>query len=359
VHEVRACIDRALSPERLIVASERAMAERFTNAPMRDPQAPSAPYERFRMAVETAKEWPAGRTLRVRFQDGEEVMRSKVAEQARRWSEHANVTFEFGNDPEAEIRITFRLPGSWSLLGTDALGLESEEPTMNFGWLHPGSADEDVARVVLHEFGHALSCIHEHQNPEAAIQWDRDAVYAYYAGAPNFWSRADVDKNLFEPYSRDQTQFTRFDPTSIMLYPIPEQFTLGDFSVGLNNDLSETDRSFIGTIYPFVPRPVLNLEVDGPEVEESIGAHLEEDHYEFALDQGGRFVIETQGPTDVHLGLFGPDSRTRLVAEDDDSGVSLNARVEPLLMAGRYFVRVRHTRPTGTGGYRISVRRAE
>src|SRR5688572_29487450 len=83
VDEVRACVDRALSPERLRVVAERAMAERVTNAPMRAPEASSAPYEAFRMAVETAKEWPPGRTLRARFVDGDEVVRSRVAEHAR------------------------------------------------------------------------------------------------------------------------------------------------------------------------------------------------------------------------------------------------------------------------------------
>ena len=359
MEEVRACIDRALSPERLLGAAERAMAERATNAPMHAPQVASTPLERFRMALEAEKEWPAGRTLRVRFLDGEEVVHSNVAAIARQWSDHANITLEFGNDPEAEIRISFRDPGSWSFLGTDALGVEPDQPTMNFGWLRAGTPDDDYSRVVLHEFGHALACIHEHQNPQAAIPWDREAVYRFYAGAPNFWTRDDVDQNLFEPYSRDRTQFTRFDPASIMLYPIPEAHTLGTYSVGLNNELSETDRQFIATIYPFAQRPVVNLEVDGPEVEESIGAHREEDHFEFAVGQAGRYVIETHGPTDVQVGLFGPDSRTRLVAEDDDSGVSLNARIDTLLMAGRYFLRVRHSRPTGTGAYRVAVRTTE
>lgn len=354
--EVRACIERVLPPDRLVDAAERAISERVTNAPMHGMQLAAAPYERFRMALEAAKEWPAGRTVRVRFLDGDKAVQSTVASYARQWSEHANITFEFGSEAEAEIRISFRERGSWSYLGTDAYGVEGHLPTMNFGWLGPNTADEEYSRVVLHEFGHALGCIHEHQNPEVAIPWDREAVYRYYGGPPNNWSRADVELNLFEPYSRDRTQFSRFDPQSIMLYPIPEDHTIGDYAVGFNRELSETDRSFIGTVYPHSQRPITTLEVDGPEVEESIGAHHEEDHFDFTLGEPGHHVIETHGQTDVEMSLFGPDSRTRLVAEDDDSGVSLNARIDTLLMAGRYFIRVRHSRPTGSGAYRIQIR---
>jgi hypothetical protein len=357
--DVRACIDRVLPPDRLLDAADRAMAERASNAPLHAPDLPATAYEHFRLALEAGKEWPPGRTLRVRFLDGEEIIHHKVAGYAHQWSDHANITFEFGNDPEAEIRISFRERGSWSYLGTDAYGIDSHLPTMNYGWLRQDTTEEEYSRVVLHEFGHALGCIHEHQNPDVSIPWDRETVYAYYAGPPNNWSRNDVDRNLFEPYSRDRTQFSRFDPQSVMLYPIPQEHTVGDYSVGFNRELSETDRQFIGTIYPLSQRAVVRLEVDGPAAEGSIGAHRDEDEYEFALSQAGRYVIETHGPTDVQMGLFGPDSRTRLVAEDDDSGESLNARIEALLMAGRYFVRVRHSRPTGTGAYRIQVRTGE
>ena len=48
---------------------------------------------------------------------------------------------------------------------------------MNYGWLTPESAQDEVRRVVLHEFGHALGLIHEHQNPKGGgIEWNRDAV---------------------------------------------------------------------------------------------------------------------------------------------------------------------------------------
>jgi hypothetical protein len=128
--------------------------------------------------------------------------------------------------------------------------LAFDEPTMNFGWFTPATPNDELQRVVLHEFGHALGMIHEHQSPSADIPWDREAVYEYYAGPPNYWSREQVDHNIFARYSHDQTNASLFDPASIMLYPIPPEFTGGKLSVGWNRILSATDRAFIGQLYP-------------------------------------------------------------------------------------------------------------
>ena len=48
----------------------------------------------------------------------------------------------------------------------------------------------------------------------------------------------------------------------------------------------------------------------------------------------------------------------RSIAEDDDSGVETNARITANLVAGDYFVQVRHynTR-SGMGNYSVKVRR--
>ena len=159
---------------------------------------------------------------------------SAVEEHAKRWSDFANITVEFGNDPDAEIRISFEQEGSWSYIGTVALAIDKSEPTMNFGWLEESTPDEEYERVVVHEFGHALFCIHEHQNPVTTIPWDKDAVYAYYMGPPNNWTKDQVDQNLFARYSTDITQYSAFDPKSIMLYPIPNELTIGDYEVGFN-----------------------------------------------------------------------------------------------------------------------------
>ena len=55
--------------------------------------------------------------------------------------------------------------------------------------------------------------------------------------------------------------------------------------------------------------------------------------------------------------LFGPNSPTALLEEDDDSGYGLNPRISARLMAGDYIVQVRHyDRSTGTGKYGITVK---
>ena len=56
--------------------------------------------------------------------------------------------------------------------------------------------------------------------------------------------------------------------------------------------------------------------------------------------------------------LFGPNSPTALIEEDDDSGYGLNPRIAASLMAGDYYVQVRHyDRSSGTGKYSVGVKK--
>ena len=102
---------------------------------------------------------------------------------------------------------------------------------------------------MLHEFGHALGLIHEHQNPGGRIPWNRDVVYDALSGPPNNWSKETIDRNMFQPWDEKETNFTSIDPESIMMYPIPAAWTDGAFTVDLNDTLSETDKQFIASIY--------------------------------------------------------------------------------------------------------------
>jgi hypothetical protein len=347
-----------LEGEQLRKAMELAFEERFENPPIL-PSAllddgPPLPVE---LALFTRTLWKSGRELHVRFLDGVDSTQAKVEQIAHMWEDYANIKFIFDDLPDAEIRIAFTSgAGSWSYLGTDALTIPKDKPTMNYGWLYPNTSMTEYHRVVLHEFGHALGCIHEHQNPSVNIPWNKEAVYRAYGGPPNNWSRQQVDVNLFQKYSADQTQFTEFDKQSIMLYPVQKELTDGVYEVGWNTALSEQDRGFIARMYPKAPKAGLELTIGGPAAQAEIGAHGEEDLYWFKASAPGCYTIETSGRSDVMMGLFGPDDPQVQIALDDDSGPGLNARIQRELQPGEYTLRVRHYRPKGLGKYGISVK---
>jgi len=178
----------------------------------------------------------------------------KVMRFAQQWTtfDTANLTFidQKHVDRGTQIRISFQYSGSWSVIGKSCTNItDPTKPTMNFGWLTPQSSDDEIRRVVLHEFGHAVGLIHEHQNPGGRINWNRQAVIHDLSGPPNNWSLDVIERNMFEPWEKSETNFTELDPRSIMMYPIPKRWTTDGFSVGLNSDLSSTDKRFIHLQY--------------------------------------------------------------------------------------------------------------
>lgn len=206
-----------------------------------------------RAALVKAAKWDSGTIISASFLDGEESVKEKVRTVAKRWTGPgmANLRIIFQDDNDSLIRISFKYRGSWSVIGTKCRNVtDKSKPTMNYGWLRADSTDEEVRRVVLHEFGHALGLIHEHQNPAGGIQWNRDAVVRDLSGPPNNWDSATIEHNMFEPIAKSESNFTSLDPTSIMMYPLPASWTIDGFSVGLNSDLSSKDKTFIRAQYP-------------------------------------------------------------------------------------------------------------
>lgn len=244
---IRCCTDVQIPTSRMVAAAAQAVGENADNAPRlvgvheieRSPLA---------MAIVTSKKWEVGRRIRIAFMDGSPVQRAAVKATAPEWCKYGNFSFEFDCPvAAADARISFRLQGAWCFIGTDALSIPKNQPTMNFGFYDHGT--------ILHEFGHLLGCIHEHQHPDGGIPWNKEVVYKYFAGAPNFWTRDQVDVNLFERYGKDITQFSAYDRASVMHYPVDRRMTTGGFEVGWNKALSETDKNYIATVYPGVYAP--------------------------------------------------------------------------------------------------------
>jgi hypothetical protein len=222
-------------PSGLKVCFDRILPSDLRTAP---PPVPAA-NETARAAFERRKLWTNGMTLRVAFLDGDASQHALVRQFAPTWSTYGSIKFDFANNANPHIRIRFNEnDGAWSYIGRDCETIPHGQPTMNLGWQDEG--------VILHEFGHTVGLIHEHQNPQGGIHWNKEAVYRDLGGPPNNWSKSVVDHNMFATYDRSQVNATEVDKKSIMLYAIPAAWTADGFSSTENSVLSEQDKRFIG-----------------------------------------------------------------------------------------------------------------
>lgn len=198
--------------------------------------------------------WPAAvSVLRVYLMGGSAKVRSEVQAIAPEWNRYSRIQFQFVDHLPAEVRVTFdpNDPNGlyWSEIGMQATRGDQTAHTMNLG-LSDDEDDREYHRVILHEFGHALGMIHEHQNPNGGIHWDEAKVYAALSGPPNNWDHDKIYSNVIAKYTQAMTNSTQVDDRSIMMYSFPRDWTTDGYSAPINTELSETDKQFIATIYP-------------------------------------------------------------------------------------------------------------
>jgi hypothetical protein len=143
------------------------------------------------------------------------------------------------------VRIAFDM-AQVVVVRTDGLSIHPR-PTMNDKLLD--ASKEDFYSVVTHEFGHALGLLHEHNHPEALMQWNKANVYADLSGPPNFWDRATIDSNVFAKFEASTVITTDFDNASVMIYPIPDRWTINGKSFMPSWKPSEGDIATIKVLY--------------------------------------------------------------------------------------------------------------
>lgn len=217
-----------------------------------------------RAVHQPSKKWVPGQEIRVKFLDGSEYVREKVMENAEIWEEFANIDFVFVESGPAEIRVSFTMDrGAWSFMGKDSAvqsyikkGNEKEfvrnnsGASMNFGWFNQNTQDEEFRRTTLHEFGHALGLKHEHQNANRNIEWNEEAVFAFFA--KQGWSREKVQSQVLARYGFDKDVSNGvYDPLSIMHYYYPPELVKGSGIKSANTTLSDNDKKIIEEMYPF------------------------------------------------------------------------------------------------------------
>ncbi|MEU3746257.1 MULTISPECIES: hypothetical protein [Streptomyces] len=269
--------------------------------------------------------WPLGRTVRVAFLDGDDQLHADIAEATEQITGACNLTLDFGQNGAgtfrrwttsdtvlaAEIRVSFDLPGFFSLVGTDstdsAIGAGGGPVGGN-----PGQRSLNLGRfavnrpptwegTVRHEFLHALGFHHSHQNMrgtcEGEFRWEDDVgyvptqdpagvfvpdaqgrrpgIYTYLAGEPNKWPRAKVDHNLRTVDAPDLVAGP-FDTKSVMLYRFPAFFYKSTPSScapsGNGQNLSDGDKRGLDLLYPHTMGALADRQARADAVLESLGA---------------------------------------------------------------------------------------
>ncbi|MEJ5058613.1 MULTISPECIES: M12 family metallopeptidase [unclassified Pseudomonas] len=201
------------------------------------------------------KYWMPGRTLKIAISDYNDDGFDIVKNAIEKWLPYVNLKFEFIELPDndelyvGDIRIyltSLSDNSGHSSIGTDALTVPSTLHTMQLGTDYTSAGYE---ALVLHEFGHALGFLHEHQHPDASIPWNREATYLQYA-LEYGWSRAHVDGAVF-PLPRDANQsYEPYDRHSIMHYNVLNICTVGDWEQPTNLQLSDGDKAAARKAYP-------------------------------------------------------------------------------------------------------------
>jgi len=193
--------------------------------------------------------WPVDRPLRVRFLDATPARRQRVQTIAQEWMlPGLALTLQFVDAGPAEIRVS--LPpagGAESAVGIRALVILEPAPTMTIGFADTMPEDR-LRALVLHEFGHAIGALHEHQRPDAGITWNKPNVYSYYKQQYG-WDAPLVDAQIFTPHAAGLKSSAEFDPASVMMYAILPGFTTDNFVQGWNTQLSRADAALVKELY--------------------------------------------------------------------------------------------------------------
>lgn len=291
-----------------------------------------------------------GETHRVNGEDvwfswvGTEAAKNVVREAFARWKD-VGIGLEFvevQDRSEAEIRIGFMEgDGAWSFLGRDVLNRGPNERTMNFGWDITRSPRElDTA---IHEIGHTLGFPHEHQNPNAGIVWNEEAVYRALAGPPNNWPRQQTFYNIIRKLDPNELIGSNWDPDSVMHYPFEAGLILSPprfvtTALVPKGGLSPRDKEWVRQLYP----PLTAEDYVALRAHESVKLNFgngEQANFRIEPEETRVYQFRTFGESDVVMVLFETiDGQDQYVAGDDDAGERRNATLEVKLFKSRSYV---------------------
>lgn len=184
------------------------------------------------------KQWVNASTISVSFIGGTKIQRVDVEKWSSEWTEFANLDFKFGGNNPGDIRISFdNSAGSWSYQGNDAKKVPSDTPTMNLADTHKGT--------VLRMFGIAIGLQYVQAPQEGESVWNVNRIVQDLSGPPNYYKPEFIKRFIDKVLSAPSFVGDEFDKESIMVRPIPPNWTTNNIGVDANESLSEGDKKLI------------------------------------------------------------------------------------------------------------------
>ena len=99
------------------------------------------------------------------------------------------------------------------MVGDQSILVENDAPTMS---LNLGIGDDSFKRhLILHEFGHALGLMHEHQRPEFKRAAEK---FIDFSAMEDHLKRMKFPTIDWMPNENEYNQDKKYDPDSIMHY---------------------------------------------------------------------------------------------------------------------------------------------
>jgi len=209
-----------------------------------------------RLVVVVGQKWPAsGVRLTVQFLDNPGAdLRARFLLHMNAWNKTANVRFAetraTGQVRIARLDSPEDMAGYWSYIGTEILGIEEDQPTLNLEGFTMHTSEAEFRRVVRHEAGHTLGFEHEHMRSALVKLIDRRKAFVYFDRTQG-WTAEETKAQVLTPLAAKSIMGTaESDPLSIMCYQIPSEITKGGKAIPGGRDINPKDFAFAGSIYP-------------------------------------------------------------------------------------------------------------
>ncbi|MCR5569247.1 MAG: hypothetical protein K6G31_08230 [Paludibacteraceae bacterium] len=203
--------------------------------------------------------WNVGETIPFCFENGNETDQKLVRNCMCEWMQYANIRFEEFEPEDREltyVRIKFDYSGTssggWSTKGSSYPGkfyncqVPINQPTMII-YSNRMKSNNEKRATILHELGHVLGLLDEHYNRNSGLTWNAAKI------------KQDIGNAQYDSLFGAQPQAIynaisvsgQFDPSSIMMYPIPASWNNQGRSFSQNYTLSAKDIATIKSLYPY------------------------------------------------------------------------------------------------------------